>query len=90
MRRAAKRDIAEPGIVEALEKAGCQVWRELPVDLLIHRPAWGKGWFRCAEVKTPGMNDHKKERKKQVEFIAETGCPIVETPLQALAAVTLR
>jgi hypothetical protein len=89
LRRQSKRDKAEPGVVDALEAAGVRVYRELPVDLLVHRSAWGPGWYRCLEVKTPGEPKHSKGRcEGQDEFIAETGCPVVKTPTEALDAVT--
>lgn len=85
----AKRDDSEPGIIQALEKAGWHVWPDLPVDLL----AWKEGHgFRVLEVKTPqGKKDPKaRMRKRQVDqlvFLATTGAPVVCTPEQALAAV---
>jgi hypothetical protein len=84
-RKQVKRDAAEPAIVDALQAAGCLVYRELLVDLLIHRPEWGAGWFRCQEVKTPGEPKHARNRcKGQDEFIAATGTPIVKTEYEAL------
>jgi hypothetical protein len=83
MRRAAKRDLAEPSIVEALERIGAKVYRALPVDLLVFH----RGRFTCLEVKTPGLSEHKTERKAQREFIAETGCPVVKTAEEALREV---
>lgn len=50
MRRAAKRDESEPGIVSALEAMGCTVFRlSLPVDLLVGY----LGVTHLVEVKTP-------------------------------------
>lgn len=86
MRRAAKRDIAEPAIVKALELVGAKVYRSLPIDLLVHF----RGRFHCLEVKTPGLGEHRKERVKQNEFMADTGCPVVKTPQEAIAAITAR
>lgn len=84
MRRAAKRDIAEPAIVKALESVGAKVYRDLPVDLLV----FFRGRFHCLEVKTPGLGEHKKERVRQNQFIADTGCPVVKIDQEAIAAIT--
>jgi hypothetical protein len=86
-RYARKRDLAEPEIVGALQAAGFQVWRDLPVDLLVRDPKWLQGVFRCLEVKTPGLGTHESERERQTEFIRVTGTPIVKTPVEALQAV---
>ena len=87
-RYARKVDAAQPKIVETLREAGVVV--EIigePVDLL----TWYRGKFLPLEVKTPGEPKHSSERcQRQDKFIADTGCPVVETPLQALAVVTLR
>ena len=88
MRRAAKRDTAEPGVVEALEAAGCTVYRELPSDLLIHRSSWGPGWFRVQEVKT-GKGKTRKGQVKQAAFLRDTGVVTVRTAEQALADIGL-
>lgn len=86
-RYAQKRDTTEPAIVEALEKAGWQVWRELPVDLLCFRA----GVFKTLECKTPRNKklDPRKDKRrvKQDAFIAATGTARVTTPEAALAAV---
>jgi len=88
-RRESKRDRSEPEIVQALEAAGVRVWRDLPVDLLVYRSAWGPGWYRCLEVKTPGEPKHSAKRcKAQDEFIRDTGAIIVKTPSEALDFVT--
>ena len=88
MRRAAKRDMAEPGVVSDLEAAGCMVYRELPSDLLIHRPTWGAGWFRVQEVKDPKAYADKRQ-KKQAAFLAATGVSKVRTAEDALKDVGL-
>ena len=85
MRRAARRDEAERPIVQALEAAGCIVYRSLPSDLLIHRRRWGPGWFRVQEVKTPGGKGVRRSQKDQATFLADTGTPIVRTPEEAIA-----
>jgi hypothetical protein len=89
---AAKRDLSETGIVEALEAAGCKVWRELPVDLLVRLPRDPPGILRVLECKTPRRtgNWSKDQRQlKQMEFIQVTGTKYATTPEQALHAVGL-
>lgn len=93
MRRYAnKRDSAEPPIIEALEKAGLEVWPlDEPVDLLCRRRSWPPGMFQMLEVKTGRGKKltvvKDKRQKAQRDFIAATGTPIVRTPLEALKAV---
>ena len=87
MRRAAKRDIAEQPIVEALEAIGCNVYRDLPGDLLIHRPMWGAGWFRVQEIKT-GKRKTRKKQDRQRDFLAATGTPTIRTVEEALTDIT--
>ena len=88
MRRAAKRDTAEPAIVAALEAIGCRVYRQLEADLLIHRAIWGDGWFRVQEVKDPKAYTDKRQ-KKQAAFLAATGVSKIRTPEDALRDVGL-
>lgn len=87
MRRAAKRDLVEPAIVEALQAAGWQVWRELPCDLLCFKA----GTWRTLEAKSPrnkrGDPKHDKRQAKQDAFLALTGTPRVTSAEQALAAL---
>ena len=78
MRRAARRDEAEEPIVNALEAIGCLVYKDLPGDLLIHRPSWGKGWFRVQEVKT-GKAKTQRKQKRQKDFLEDTGCAVVRS-----------
>jgi hypothetical protein len=40
------------------------------------------------EVKTPGLGEHRKERVRQNEFLADTGSPVVKTAQEAIAAIT--
>lgn len=80
---ASHRDQNEPAIIEALEKAGAQVWRKLPVDLLYKfRGRWG-----VMEVKDPAKMN-RKDQPDQDAFIAQTGCPKVSTPQEAIEAIT--
>lgn len=84
---ARKRDTSEPDIVEALEKAGFRVWRELPVDLLVYRPDTG---IRLLENKTPtktGKRRKRKDQQAQDDFVKLTGTPVVLTPEAALEAL---
>jgi len=87
LRRAAKRDANERGIIDALERAGCQVWqlsqRGLP-DLLVVRA----GVIYLLEVKdeihgrlTPAQKDN-----------LQRGLPfsVVTHPHEALYAAGLR
>ncbi len=85
MRRAAKRDLAEPSIIAALRKAGCKVAQlQRPVDLAVLNPV--KRIF-LLEVKTLGQSDHTKERIEQRKFIDGWDIPIVRTAQEALHAV---
>jgi len=88
----AKRDAAEPDIVKALEAAGCTVWRELVVDLIVRVHTDPPGVLRMMEVKTPtpsGKLPRDKRREAQEAFIAATGTPVVGTPEQALSALRI-
>jgi len=88
VRYAAKRDQAEPPILEALERIGAQVWPlDYPVDLLVRfRDRW-----HLLEVKTGrGKKQTVAKDKRQVaqqNFLATTGTPIVRTPIEALRAI---
>ncbi len=84
----ARRDAAEKPIVEALEAAGCQVWRDLPCDLLVRV----RGRWELLEAKTPQPNGkmrNRKDQQEQAEFCAANGVPYVTTPEQALRALGL-
>lgn len=83
MRRAAKRDTAEPPIVDALERVGAEVWPlDYPVDLLVR---FRSSWY-LLEVKT-GRSKVRKNQQAQRNFIESTGTPIVRTPMEALKAI---
>lgn len=86
-RRHSRPDSAQLPIVEALrEVPGVQVWViGRPADLLtLYRGRW-----LVLEVKsdTPSARN-RKDQDKQKEFLAATGCPVVKTALEAIAAVT--
>jgi len=93
VRYAAKRDQSEPAIVAALEKAGCKVWRNLPVDLLVRVPRDPPGVARLIECKTPKGKDQslklRKDQEAQAEFIALTGTAYATNPTEALQALGL-
>ena len=87
MRRAARRDLAEPDIVLALLKAGALVeYLDYPVDLLVRFQ--GKNYL--LEVKTPGASRSKTmqaRQKAQTEFCRLWCVPIVHNPAEALYAI---
>jgi Holliday junction resolvase len=83
---ARRRDLSEPQIVAALEKAGCDVLRASDVDLIVGRA----GATYLVECKTPGK-DAKRLRpiQKRLRSSWRGHYAIVETPEQALCAVGL-
>lgn len=88
MRVAAKRDVAEPGIVDALESAGALVWRlDRPCDLLTYY----HGTWLPMEVKTGRGKKltvvKDKRQKQQQDFLLLTNTPVVRTPEEALRAI---
>jgi hypothetical protein len=89
----ARRDLAEPAIVQALEAAGWEVHRELPVDLLaLKRVDANHVLVRLLEAKTPHgkRNPKARVRKEQVaqnEFVERWSIPKPTTPMEALLAV---
>lgn len=90
----AQRDANEPDIVDAIEAAGCQVWRELPVDLLVRVPRDPPGVLRTLEVKVlQGKRNPKvvldKRKVAQAEFCRDTGTAYVTSAEQALEALGL-
>lgn len=94
-RQVTRIDGPQAEIVQALRKVGCRV--ELvgrPVDLLVHHARWGDHWWRLLEVKeTTGKRAPKprldKRQKAQAAFLAETGTPVVTSPIEALRALHL-
>lgn len=85
---AKKQDANQNILIEAIEKAGGEVWIiGQPVDLLVRfRGAW-----HLLEVKRKRRKDGAiatdKRQERQTAFIASTGCPVVTTPLEALMAI---
>jgi len=91
-RYATRRDAAEPPIIDALEKAGFDVWPlDEPADLACRRPSWAPGIFQLLEVKTGQGKKltvrHDKRQQRQQTFLEVTRTPIVRTPMEALKAV---
>ncbi len=91
MRRAAKVDLAQAEIVEELRRLGYRV--EVigrPVDLLVGLDYSSGTRWRLLEVKTPTKSGKKRirsDKKKQEDFLRETGTPTVcslEEALQVL------
>lgn len=90
MRRAARRDAAEPAIVEALRAVGAFVLRGHDVDLIA---AW-RGRWHMLEVKSSDAAKRRKtataEKQEALRQLAERcGCTIhvVTSVDEALAAV---
>lgn len=81
-RWAAKRDVAEPPIIEALEEVGAQVEQlDYPCDLLV------RYFGKLTLLEVDRASKYAKRAKKQQEFLATWGVPKVKTPEQALAAI---
>ena len=91
-RYAAKRDISEAPIIEALEKAGYDVWQlDYPCDLACRKDYWPKGVVQFLECKTgrgKALRTHQDPRQAtQAAFLERSGTPVVKTPEEALDAV---
>jgi hypothetical protein len=89
-RKDAKRDEAEPDVVKALKKAGWDVHRDLPIDLLCLKREGNLVKVRLLEVKTPTKTGKRRKRKDQEEqeaFCKAYDVPCVLTPFEALLAV---
>lgn len=87
-----RRDASEPSIVDALEKAGWEIWKRLPTDLLCLKRIRGELVVKLVEVKTPkGKKNPKavidKRQVEQNEFLARHEIPRTCTPIDALKAV---
>ena len=87
MRRAARRDLSEPAIVDALEAVGAFCYRlSVPVDLLVYfRERW---WLLEVKTKrdTKEGGRHKGSREQRA-FCLAFAVPIVETAEEALQAI---
>lgn len=92
-RYAAKRDTSEPGIVEALKRAGFTVERlAKPVDLAVRRHWYPRGANVLLECKTPKPNGtlpERKDRAVQTAFCDAGGALKVGTPEDALTAMAV-
>ena len=88
MRYAARRDLAEGPILEALERAGAQVWPlDYPVDLLVRfRDRWHLLEVKTGRGKTLAIATDKRQQA-QINFLQTTKTPIVRTPQEALKAI---
>jgi hypothetical protein len=88
---ARKRDASEPAIVDAIEQAGWEVHRELPVDLLCLKRIRGQVVIRLLENKTPatkaGKARKRKDQEEQDAFCKRWDVPKPTTPFEALLAV---
>ena len=83
-------DLSQAAIIEALEKAGWEVFRHLPVDLLCRRRRDGK--LALIEAKTRRAKKSNqvlldKRQRAQAEFCERTGTPYVTTAEEALRAL---
>jgi hypothetical protein len=81
MRRKAKKDTAQPDIVERLRDCGYVVEiqnTEHRPDLLVRHPSWVSNVWVRAEVKTPNAKGKiviRKDRLKQHDFCQEHAVP---------------
>jgi len=68
-RHNAKRDFAEPQIVRAFEKAGCEVVRiDRPVDLIVRHSSMPRGLVALVEVKTGKAKLNENQKATPVPF----------------------
>lgn len=86
MRRAAKRDVNEASIIEALRAAGCDVIQCDEIDLIAGRA--GKSYL--LECKQPGRRNKLRPIQEKLLANWRGHYAIVTTPQEALAAVGLR
>lgn len=88
MRRAAKRDLAEGPIIDALEAVGAQVYPlDYPVDLAVRfRERWWLLEVKTGRGKSLAIAKDKRQ-EAQIEFLVTTKTPIVRTPHEALTAI---
>jgi hypothetical protein len=83
-------DLSQAEIIDALDKAGWEVFRHLPVDLLCRRRRDGK--LALIEAKTRRSKKSNqvlldKRQRTQAEFCKRTGTPYVTTAEEALRAL---
>lgn len=87
MRRAAKTDTAQSGIVEAIEAEGWECFLiKLPCDLLCWHPVLDVlQWLEVKSArKKSGEAKQDPRQEAQREFLARTSCPVVTTSQEAL------
>lgn len=87
-RYAKRRDLSEPGIIQALESVGALVYQtDRPCDLIVAFRAL----IYLMECKTIHAGEkrvyHRKRQKKQIEFLAATKTPVVTNPDEALRVI---
>lgn len=90
MRRAAKTDTAQSGIVEAIEAEGWECFLiKLPCDLLCWHPVLDRlQWLEVKSArKKSGEHVKDKRQEAQIAFLDRTKCPVVTTPEEAIMAL---
>jgi hypothetical protein len=91
LRYAKRRDTAEPAIIDALERAGFDVWQRDEPDLMVRKSSWAPGMVQLLECKTgkgKKLTVTKDARQEgQRRFLEATGTPVVRTPLEALTVL---
>jgi hypothetical protein len=84
LRHAAKRDIAEPGIVATLKAIGCDVERGTDVDLFVGF----RGVGYLIEIKTPGPSAKRlRPLQKRLQAIFKSQYHVVKDSKEALIAI---
>jgi hypothetical protein len=86
-RYANRKDLMQSRIVDTLRAAGVLVWvMHSPCDLLTYKAG---RWLplECKTATKTGKRRVRRDQKAQEEFIAQTLCPVVTTPQEALEAV---
>ena len=81
--RAKRRDANEGPIIDALERAGAEVWiTDRPADLLV----WHRSRWYVLETKAAKGRFSPKQLEERAQGLCR-GIITVRTPLQALAAI---
>lgn len=83
-------DFSQAEIIAALEKAGYEVYRQLPVDLLVRKRSNGRLALLECKTATGKRNPTAKWRRDQEtqnEFCRRTNTPRVTTAEEALRAL---
>lgn len=90
VRRAAKTDTAQSGIVEAIEAEGWECFLiRLPCDLLCWHPVLDVlQWMEVKSArKKSGEHVKDKRQEEQIKFLERTNCPVVTTAEEALSVL---